>query len=296
MIFNSFQDWSDNPVLMTVDTFDSPMQNIEFPAVTLCPSDHFQPDNWALTEQVFNSFEFHCQPGNDVCNELRNDFQPVLRIIFDLVTNTFEALKFDFGSLDGYLQPTGGYYGDLLPSEQLDQIYWAIKTDKLDLSLIDDKIYELMGMKNVELYDHLNLEDGLGIGTEKCDSECSDLKLAIQKLFLKNEWLSGMSHLKLGTLLRQVSNKLGILFNNEIIRLHSNDEMEQCNYFTDVEEVIFQKMKSFAQQFGLKSSLQDIPNVFRNGFDLPKMQFYPLYSICTAGNMFINRLVISTKA
>ena len=47
---------------MTVDTFDVQIEEINFPAVTLCPEPTLQPDNWALTEQVFNSFKFNCRP------------------------------------------------------------------------------------------------------------------------------------------------------------------------------------------------------------------------------------------
>ena len=61
MIFQSLQDWTDNPVLMSVDTFMNPMGDVDFPAVTLCQSQTVQPDNWALTEQVFNSFKYDCR-------------------------------------------------------------------------------------------------------------------------------------------------------------------------------------------------------------------------------------------
>ena len=61
MIMNGLQDWQENPVLMTVDTFDSPLESIDFPAITLCTSNEFQPDNWAITEHVFNSFKFDCE-------------------------------------------------------------------------------------------------------------------------------------------------------------------------------------------------------------------------------------------
>ena len=52
IIFNGLKDWKEHPIIMTVDTFDSQLQNIDLPAVTLCPSPgKFQPDNWAQTEQ-----------------------------------------------------------------------------------------------------------------------------------------------------------------------------------------------------------------------------------------------------
>ena len=61
IVSDGVKNWKENPVLMTVENFDSPLQSIDFPAITLCLSPDFQPDNWALTEQVFNSFEFNCE-------------------------------------------------------------------------------------------------------------------------------------------------------------------------------------------------------------------------------------------
>ena len=77
MISSGYKDWEENPILMTVDTFDVPIEEIEFPAITLCPSPTLQPDNWALTEQVFNSFKFNCVP-----KEGKSDFLKVLDRIY----------------------------------------------------------------------------------------------------------------------------------------------------------------------------------------------------------------------
>ena len=67
---------------MTVDTFDSPLQSIEFPAITLCPSNELQPDNWDLTEKVLNYFKFNCEMGNGDCNEVRKILEPLFQNVF----------------------------------------------------------------------------------------------------------------------------------------------------------------------------------------------------------------------
>ena len=64
MIFSGLKDWNDHPVLMNIDTLENPLDKIEFPAITICQANDFQPDNWAMTEQVFNSFEFNCKPND----------------------------------------------------------------------------------------------------------------------------------------------------------------------------------------------------------------------------------------
>ena len=70
---------------MTVENFDSPLQSIDFPAITLCPSTVIQPDNWDLTEKVFNSFKFNCEVGDDTCKKIREDMQPFFQTVFNLV-------------------------------------------------------------------------------------------------------------------------------------------------------------------------------------------------------------------
>ena len=79
---------------MTVDTIDSPLKSIDFPAITLCTSPSFQPDNWALTERVLNSFKYDCDVGNDACDKIREDLKPFIRLIFDLVSEKVDALEF----------------------------------------------------------------------------------------------------------------------------------------------------------------------------------------------------------
>ena len=69
IILSALQDWSDNPVLMSVDTFMNPMREVNFPAITLCQSPSVQPDNWALTEQVFNSFKYDCKYKSGELNQ-----------------------------------------------------------------------------------------------------------------------------------------------------------------------------------------------------------------------------------
>ena len=87
---------------MTVDTIDSPLQDIDFPAITLCPSPTFQPDNWDLTEKVFNMFKFNCEAGDDDCKEIGDDLQPFFQKIFELVSEKIDQLEFELTSVVGY--------------------------------------------------------------------------------------------------------------------------------------------------------------------------------------------------
>ena len=72
---------------------------------------------------------------------------------------------------------------------------------------------------------------------------------------------------------------------------YKNDKWDQCYEINEIETLIFEVMKKVAVQYGLKTSLKDIPKVF--GYDevATKKMFYPLYSICKAGNIYLQRLV-----
>ena len=75
------------------------------------------------------------EPGKNDCNEIRNDFKPLLRLYLDLLTDKFDQLQFEQTALD---------QADL--SEiQLQQIYHAFKANELSQDKIDEKIIELIG-------------------------------------------------------------------------------------------------------------------------------------------------------
>ena len=103
--------------------------------------------------------------------------------------------------------------------------------------------------------------------------------------------MSSLSNLKLGTLLRQISNQIGTTSSSEKISFYQNDEWDQCYHFDEIEILIFEAMKKMAEQYGLKASLKDIPIVYGNVDDITTKQFYPLYTVCNADNIYLSRLV-----
>ena len=72
-------------------------------------------------------------------------------------------------------------------------------------------------------------------GPAVCNADCQKSKQAIQKLFVKAEVLSGLYRLKLGSLLRQISNQIGITSSNERISYHINDKWDQCDEINEIE-------------------------------------------------------------
>lgn len=106
LISQAFQGWADEPTITTLDTIAAPIDDIQFPTVTIC-NDYIEnhPDNWAFLENVLNQFRFQCYNEND-CNmtmQLRKDFKYVIEDVVDTFTEWLfeeENLKQSYRILD----------------------------------------------------------------------------------------------------------------------------------------------------------------------------------------------------
>ena len=78
MINQAFTQWSENlPVITTLDTITAPIDEIQFPTVTVC--DQKPADNWSPVEKLLNSLAFECHKSSYDCKEsseeIRKDFK-----------------------------------------------------------------------------------------------------------------------------------------------------------------------------------------------------------------------------
>ena len=99
-----------------------------------------------------------------------------------------------------------------LTSEEINNLYWAIKMGKSNLYVIDNIIFETMGRKRLKIHDLYDMLPKYYNGSSECDIECHDMKHKIQVLFLKADMLYSFSSMKLGTLLRKYSKEIGYSF------------------------------------------------------------------------------------
>ena len=60
IVNKAFSDWSENPVITSVDSIAAPIDLIQFPTITICQSEKKQPDNWAFLETIYNKIPFEC--------------------------------------------------------------------------------------------------------------------------------------------------------------------------------------------------------------------------------------------
>ena len=85
MINQAVTQWSDNPVITTLETISAPIIDIQFPTVTVC--DQKPADNWGPIEKVFNSLAFECSKLTQNCiestKEIRKDFKLLIASFVD---------------------------------------------------------------------------------------------------------------------------------------------------------------------------------------------------------------------
>jgi hypothetical protein len=55
----NFLEWNNNPVIITVETTDFPVENISFPTVTVCREDN-EPNCFEFVTKIFDYFPFPC--------------------------------------------------------------------------------------------------------------------------------------------------------------------------------------------------------------------------------------------
>ena len=184
MIWDGWKDWNKNPVIISMDSLDNPLKDLEFPAVTLCPD--FEPDRSALKEQIINLFQV-----NHYSSFLEN-------VISYMQVDIFEKVNFESGYFENYNNTSREVYN----SFELDAIcnppFWDLNT----------KMALLIGKSNNNEPDIMDIYNYFEKQNHSICSE-NDLFFLQTVLFLRYP-LSGLQYTKVGTLMRQLNVRLKI--------------------------------------------------------------------------------------
>ena len=54
----SFDDWNQNQIITTIESIATPIQEVQFPTVTVCQNTKTHPDNWSYLEKLVNILDF----------------------------------------------------------------------------------------------------------------------------------------------------------------------------------------------------------------------------------------------
>ena len=92
IIHSAILDWNENPTITSLDSIAAPINDIQFPTITVCNDKlHEIQDNWSFLETILNFFDYDLN--------MEKDFQFLFRSIKD-VDKTFEMNStYKFGSL-----------------------------------------------------------------------------------------------------------------------------------------------------------------------------------------------------
>ena len=70
MISQSVKDWTENPVVTSIDTVEAPISDVPFPALSVChPSPNFH-QNWQLPELILNFIDINSNHEDEKVKKL----------------------------------------------------------------------------------------------------------------------------------------------------------------------------------------------------------------------------------
>ena len=94
IVRSAINDWNKNPVITSLDSIATPIEDVQFPTVTVCDDKPNEVhDNWSFIESLFNFLNIQCQTpasqikSGDYCNftePLRHDFNFLIESIVDV--------------------------------------------------------------------------------------------------------------------------------------------------------------------------------------------------------------------
>ena len=164
-------------------------------------------------------------------------------------------------------------------------ILLAIENNVTDLVKLKDFLIKSVGKfkTHFEFLSLVKSELDLDGKVENCTKNCDENRVELQKLFIKSHHLKMRSQINFGTLIRQMSDKLGITFSNAKMTYWTSTK--DCSRIGLIENRIHEILVIVSRSIGLKGSLYDIPNVFkRSGFETEeRKRNYPMYSVCNSG-------------
>ena len=76
LIIESLHDWASNQTITTLDSIATPIQEVQFPTVTVCPHEESPPDNWSFMEKFLNAIAF--TGDNAITEDIRSDIEGIL--------------------------------------------------------------------------------------------------------------------------------------------------------------------------------------------------------------------------
>ena len=314
LLNTSFSDWSEAPVITTLDSIAAPIRDLQFPTVTVCQNEERPPDRWAFIETILNLLAFECSPENDkVFNvilqrcepteKVRKDFKFLLDqiatdlkswIIFNKDTKdsplailSYKTDDVNYFTMDSvlaykmYLHETN--LGALLKLPIFNLTANHKQVEEVIMEVLGMSYHEFQGVEYNECY----------IASPIYDKKCARFLDEAPRVM---SWLANFNEVNptqpFGSLLAAFSRSLkSISFDvGKLIKRLPNEKL--CQEIKNKNEMFMQNyFSSLSKPFALTEnetvSLFDLPTIFGNlgkvtleNEDFPTVDQYFLYSMC----------------
>ena len=207
VIKSAFEEWTDNPVVTTMDSIAAPITNLQLPTVTICNDEEKIPESWAFLEQILNFASFRCPEGSfDRClttKTIRDDFKFLVQPIAKDFKGWFFQNKKNITNapvLDWQLCHSGEAEDTDQFNERCPVILWKnylaemMKQRKLSDRDLYDLAMKSFGRMDRELGDLIEKEIGIELPefqeedpyckSKKCQSNIRRLNVYLQLIYL----------------------------------------------------------------------------------------------------------------
>jgi hypothetical protein len=306
MVQQALTDWSDNPIITTLDSIAAPINLVQFPTVTVCSEKNYPPDNWSFLEKVLNFLSFDCgcnkysllQCFNANCTDtqhLRDDYNGLITTIAERMKSLYLKNK----HINIWIQSNPIQYAN----------YVQVTSDLLtkgDLSLNDISIGTRDNFaKNLQWtylfddignYSVLNTLWGMELYTcqqPKCKNKYfeSDMFVVMATMMIQTEPVMPFGTF-LATFANMTRSNSAKWSSFDYASKWSGNQMEsQCNGMSSSEKKLHEYFTQLGQAVGFKPdellSLYEVPSMVasldKQNFDLPFTRSSFMYSQCYNG-------------
>ena len=293
MINSAFDDWSEHPVITTLDSIAASIEDIQFPTVTVCLDQ--PPDNWAFLEHVLNSLAFSCKQEGylgtskfENCNDteaLRQDFRFLVRTLVDV----YQRIPYEFGESS---IPKGLFSHEKNYEKQLKMLLKMIKNRTVNETISSFELRNMVvdafskNLSPLEVFDMLandgNLYDFDGHFDDNCifGEECRNtflIKLMHEFTLTKQTFgsvvrnymhLDSESFSSINTY-KYIQDKFNMRKYDNICNVLNENEKKMHEYLTNISKLVGFDDSELISSF-------DIPGIFGNSRNLDDDSWPPL--------------------
>jgi hypothetical protein len=292
LIIESLNDWDSNQTITTLDSIATPIQEVQFPTVTVCPHEESPPDNWSYLEKFLNALAF--TGDGAITGDLRSDIEGILIKLVLKMEEMFRKFPNSNVWIANANQNTYAYGNVLTQAAKL------MCNGEINPNSLRKKIAEGF-MKGKSFNEFIDTLDGdydyidyyYGDNPYPCDDNCCvDYKQNPEKIFFiaimnAGHFLFYQQSIGFGTFLANFANLTNAMIGNgdfkwSVFDLEMKFELETfsgdktvCDKLSDMDEFLNGYFQNLSTAIGFTEdhsfSLFDIPSMFRAELELENL-------------------------